>query len=59
VLVPGTPICWTVDPNGPDCPDAEDNALGGVVKAGDPFPTDHVCTPAHEGCRCMLQRAPR
>ena len=59
VLAPGTPICWTVDPNGPDCPDAEDNALGGVVKAGDPFPTDHVCTPAHEGCRCMLQRAPR
>jgi hypothetical protein len=59
VLVPGTPICWTVDPNGPDCPDTEDNALGGVVKAGDPFPTDHVCTPAHEGCRCMLQRAPR
>ncbi len=59
VLVPGTPICWAVDPNGPDCPDAEDNALGGVVKAGDPFPTDHVCTPAHEGCRCMLQRAPR
>lgn len=59
VLVPGTPVCWTVDPNGPDCPDAEDNALAGVVKAGDPFPTDHPCAPAHEGCRCMLQRAPR
>ena len=57
-LAPGTPVCWTVDPNGPDCPDAEDNALAGVVKAGDPFPTDHVCAPAHEGCRCMLQRAP-
>jgi cell division septum initiation protein DivIVA len=57
-LAPGTPVCWSVDPNGPDCPDAEDNALAGVVKAGDPFPTDHVCAPAHEGCRCMLQRAP-
>ncbi len=58
VLAPGTPVCWTVDPNGPPCPDAEDNTLGGVVRAGDPFPTDHVCAPAHEGCRCMLQRAP-
>ncbi len=58
-LAPGTPICWAVDPNGPACPDAEDNALAGVVAAGDPFPTDHVCAPAHEGCRCMLQLAPR
>jgi DivIVA domain-containing protein len=58
-LAPGTPICWTVDPNGPDCPDAEDNSLAGVVNAGDPFPTDHLCAPAHEGCRCMLQLAPR
>jgi hypothetical protein len=59
VLAPGTPICWVVDPNGPDCPDAEDNALAGVVKAGESFPTDHLCAPAHEGCRCMLQRASR
>jgi DivIVA domain-containing protein len=58
VLAPGAPVCWTVDPHGPPCPDAEDNTLGGVIKAGDPFPTDHVCAPAHEGCRCMLQRAP-
>jgi DivIVA domain-containing protein len=40
---------------GPACPDAEDNALGGVVGAGAPFPTDHTCAPAHEGCRCMLR----
>ena len=59
VLTPGTPVCWTVDPNGPACPDAEDNALAGAVGAGDAFPTDHTCAPAHEGCRCMLQRAPR
>ena len=58
-LTPGTPVCWTVDPNGPACPDAEDNALAGVIGAGQPFPTDHTCAPAHEGCRCMLQHAPR
>ena len=57
-LTPGTPVCWSVDPNGPACPDAEDNALAGAIPAGQPFPTDHVCAPAHEGCRCMLQRAP-
>lgn len=58
-LAPGTPVCWAVDPNGPACADAEDNSLAGAVGAGDPFPTDHVCAPAHEGCRCMLQRAPQ
>ena len=57
-LTPGTPVCWSVDPNGPACPDAEDNALAGAIPAGQAFPTDHVCAPAHEGCRCMLQRAP-
>ncbi|TPW15522.1 MAG: hypothetical protein FD127_733 [Acidimicrobiaceae bacterium] len=51
---PGTSICWTVDPHGPQCPDAEDNALAGVVAAGQAFPTDHVCAPAHSGCRCMI-----
>jgi len=56
-LTPGTPICWKVDPNGPDCADAEDNSLGGVVPAGQPFPTDHRCAPAHSGCRCMIVRA--
>ena len=54
---PGTPICWMVDPQGPDCADAEDNSLGGVVPAGSPFPTDHRCAPAHSGCRCMIVRA--
>ncbi len=58
-LVPGTPVCWSVDPAGPTCPDAEDNALAGVIGAGEAFPTDHTCAPAHEGCRCMLQLAPR
>lgn len=58
-LTPGTPVCWSVDPNGPACPDAEDNALAGVIGAGEAFPTDHTCAPAHEGCRCMLQRVPR
>ena len=58
-VVPGTKVCWMVDPNGPACPDAEDNALAGEVPAGQPFPTGHTGTPAHEGCRCMLALAPR
>ena len=53
-VAPGTMICWTVDPNGPACPDAEDNALGGAVAASNAFPTDHTCAPAHSGCRCMI-----
>jgi DivIVA domain-containing protein len=53
-VAPGTPICWTIDPAGPECPDAEDNSLAGAVAAGEPFPTDHPCAPAHSGCRCMI-----
>ncbi len=58
-VVPGAKVCWMVDPNGPACPDAEDNALAGEVPAGQAFPTGHVNAPAHEGCRCMLALAPR
>jgi DivIVA domain-containing protein len=58
-VVPGTPVCWMVDPHGPACPDAEDNALAGEVAAGQPFPTGDTSAPAHEGCRCMLALAPR
>ncbi len=58
-VMPGTRVCWMVDPNGPACPDAEDNALAGEVAAGQPFPTGHTSAPAHEGCRCMLALAPR
>jgi cell division septum initiation protein DivIVA len=53
-IATGTPVCWLVDPNGPACPDAEDNALAGDVAAGDPFPTGHRVAPAHAGCRCVL-----
>jgi DivIVA domain-containing protein len=56
-VAPGTAITWTVDPNGPECADAEDNCLQGAVKAGEVFPTDHVCAPAHSGCRCMIAPA--
>lgn len=55
----GTKLIWAVDPDGPASPDCDDNALAGAVAAGDPFPTDHLCAPAHPGCRCMLLRAPR
>ncbi len=58
-VMPGTKVCWMVDPNGPACPDAEDNALAGEVAAGQQFPTGHTSAPAHEGCRCMLALAPR
>ena len=59
VLRAGTPVCWAVDPSGPACPDAEDNALAGAIGAGERFPTEHVSAPAHEGCRCMLLLAAR
>jgi DivIVA domain-containing protein len=51
----GTPIRWVVDPEGPLCPDAEDNALAGVVAAGEQFPTGHCHAPAHPGCRCGIE----
>lgn len=53
-LDPSTRVCWKVDPNGPDCADAEDNSLAGAVRAGDAFPTGHTLAPAHSGCRCAL-----
>jgi hypothetical protein len=53
-VAPGTAICWAIDPAGPACADAEDNTLGGVVAAGEAFPTEHRCAPAHPGCRCMI-----
>jgi len=53
-LTSGVPICWLLDPSGSGCPDAEDNALAGVVPAGDAFPTGHRHPPAHTGCRCLV-----
>jgi cell division septum initiation protein DivIVA len=53
-LAPGTPVCWVADPEGPGCPDAEDNFLAGAVAAGDEFPTGHRHAPAYPGCRCLL-----
>ena len=51
---PATRVCWAVDPNGPACADAEDNALAGVVGHGDSFPTGHMHPLAHAGCRCLV-----
>jgi hypothetical protein len=53
----GCRLQWQVDPGGSPCPDAEDNALAGVVVKGTAFPTGHVCPPAHPGCRCLLMPA--
>ncbi len=46
---------WIVDDGGILCPDCDDNALAGLINAGDPFPTGHLHPPAHPGCRCLIQ----
>ena len=51
---PGTQVCWMVDPNGPECPDAEDNSLAGCIALGKEFPTGNLHPLAHAGCRCLL-----
>lgn len=53
-LPTGTSVCWMVDPNGPQCADAEDNALAGDTPLGSPFPTGHEHPIAHAGCRCLV-----
>jgi DivIVA protein len=50
----GTSLCWLVDRSGAPCPDADDNALAGAVRKGEPFPTGDHCPPAHLGCRCLV-----
>jgi hypothetical protein len=55
----GAPLEWTPDPNHDVCPDCDDNRLAGAVPAGQAYPTGHVCTPAHPGCRCILVPAAR
>lgn len=57
-FVPGTQVCWMVDPNGPACADAEDNSLAGCVVLGKEFPTGHSEPLAHAGCRCLLAPLP-
>jgi len=54
-LDPGTCVRWLVDPSGAPCADADDNALAGMVRVGDPFPTGHLHAPAYPGCRCSVR----
>jgi hypothetical protein len=56
-LPAGCPVRWVLDPAAEPCPDAEDNALAGVLCHGDEFPTGHARPPAHPGCRCLIVRA--
>ena len=56
-LADGTKVCWVVDPDGPPCADAEDNALAGVNGLGAKFPTGHSHPVAHPGCRCLIAPA--
>lgn len=51
---PGSGLRWFVDPAQGPCPDAQDNALEGVLPAGEAFPTGDPCPQAHPGCRCLL-----
>jgi hypothetical protein len=53
----GTPVKWVHDPRVAVCADCDDNALTGIIPAGEPFATGQPCAPAHEGCRCMLATA--
>jgi DivIVA domain-containing protein len=53
-VVPGSSVCWVVDPSHTPCADADDNVLGGTVCAGEPFPTGHLRAPAYPGCRCAI-----
>lgn len=48
---------WVVLDEGGPCPDCDDNALAGVVQAGELFPTGQAHPPAHAGCRCLLEPA--
>jgi len=50
----GATLQWIVDDGGMQCPDCDDNALGGPTAPGEPFPTGHAHPPAHAGCRCLI-----
>ncbi len=52
-------IVWICDQRHPCGADCEDNALSRPIPHGEPFPTGHTSPPAHPGCRCLLQIAPR
>ena len=51
-------VRWSRSEVGPGCADCEDNALAGVVAAGNEFPTGHQHPPAHAGCRCLVLPTP-
>jgi DivIVA domain-containing protein len=55
----GTSVVWVCDDARQGCSDCDDNSLAGVISAGEAFPTGHLCTPAHIGCRCILLPAGR
>ncbi len=55
----GTDVVWVCDDSRQGCSDCDDNSLAGSIKAGEAFPTGHLCAPAHIGCRCILLPAGR
>ena len=58
-LEPDTAVSWEPHPDHQACADCDDNRLAGAVASGQEFPTGHVTTPGHPGCRCMLVPAGR
>ena len=54
-VAPGGRVQWVLDPAAPPCPDCDDNVLAGAIAKGEEFPTGHVCSPAHPGCRCLVR----
>lgn len=56
-IVPGTPVRWVADPSAPACAETAANVGAGPVRAGDQFPSGHVCPPTQGECRCLLVTA--
>jgi len=48
---------WVCGPEGatpPVCDVCRSNAAVGAIPVDQPFPSEHMCPPAHDGCRCAL-----
>ena len=59
VIPTGAPIVWVVADGGRPSPDCDDNALAGVIRKGEEFPTGHLHPPVHDNCHCLVVPAER
>ena len=58
-IVPGTAVCWMIDPSIAPCDACRSNQQAGVVRFGDEFPSGDRTPPVHPGCRCLLVETDR